>query len=115
MRSSGIDIAGGAPSMCGVMAAHSASIRIVLSVLLFALGAAGCQSAALEANQAQIEQQQQQIEQMQKEIASLKAQQSYATPMPPPGSCDHDVMAKATRQGGEKYAAGDFSKALGYY
>ncbi len=86
-----------------------------LAFSLVALMAASCQSAALQANQTQVEQQQQQIEQMQKEIAALKAQQSYQTPQPPPGSCDRDVMARATRQGGEKYASGDFPKALGYY
>ncbi len=97
------------------MTAHSLPVRLFPLIFVFALAAASCQSAALQANQTQIEQQQEQIEQMQREIATLKAQQSYATPMPPPGSCDRDVMAKATRQGGEKYASGDYSKALGYY
>src|SRR5579885_3635007 len=90
------------------MTAHSLPVRLFPLIFVFALAAASCQSAALQANQTQIEQQQ-------GEIATLKAQQSYATPMPPPGSCDRDVMAKATRQGGEKYASGDYSKALGYY
>ena len=80
-----------------------------------ALGAAACQSAALEANQQQVQQQQEQIEEMQKQIAELKSQQTYRTPQPLPGSCDRDVMARATRQGGDNYASGDFSKALGYY
>jgi tetratricopeptide (TPR) repeat protein len=75
-----------------------------------------CQSAALQANQAQVVQQQKQIEQMQQQIEEMKAQNGSPTTSPPPsGSCDHEVMAQATRQGGDKFAAGDFSGALGYY
>jgi tetratricopeptide (TPR) repeat protein len=76
---------------------------------------AACQSAALQANQTQVQQQQEQIEQMQKEIAELKSQQTYRTPEPLPSSCDRDVLARATRQAGDNYTSGDFSKALGYY
>src|SRR5581483_2317283 len=79
------------------------------------LAAQACQSEAIKANQEMVERQQQQIEAMQREIASLKAQRTYPTPPPPPGTCDKAVMAQATRQGGQKYAAGDFEKALGYY
>lgn len=93
------------------------SRRIQLSAVSVALvlAASGCQSAALEANQQQVQQQQQQIEDMQRQIAELKTQQTYRTPQPLPGSCDRDVLARATRQGGDNYASGDFSKALGYY
>ncbi|MDE3158056.1 MAG: hypothetical protein KGM92_04735 [Acidobacteriota bacterium] len=80
-----------------------------------ALALAACQSAALQANQAQVEQQQKQIEQMQQQIEEIKAQGASRTPSSPSGSCDHDVMAQATRQGGDKFAAGDFHGALGYY
>jgi len=76
---------------------------------------AACQSAALEANQAQVEQQQKQIEQMQEQIEEIKAQNGSRTSPPPSGSCDHDVMVQATRQGGDKFAAGDFPGALSYY
>jgi len=93
------------------MKPRSLTPLLVLIVLSFA----GCQSAALQANQEQVQQNQNQIEQMQKEIAELKAQQTYRTPQPLPNSCDRDVLARATRQGGDNYASGDFSKALGYY
>jgi len=83
-------------------------------VTLLVLSAAACDSAALKANQEQVQQNQQQLEQQAKEIAELKSQQGYQTPQPLPG-CDRDVMARATRDGGDHYASGDFSKALGYY
>jgi tetratricopeptide (TPR) repeat protein len=87
---------------------------VALVSLGLALLAASCDSAVQKQNEAQVQQNQQQIEQMQHEIAALKAQQSYQPP-PPPGSCDRGVMTKAARQGGQKYADGDFSRALGYY
>ena len=87
--------------------------RITLFVWV-ALALVACQSAALQANQAQVEQQQKQIEEMQEQIQEIKAQNGSHTSAPS-GSCDHDVMAQATRQGGDKFAAGDFPGALGYY
>ncbi len=75
---------------------------------------AGCLGARIEENNQLIQEQQAQIEQQQQEIASLKAQPYTPTP-PPGGTCDKDVMATATRRGGEKFAAGDFARALGYY
>ncbi|HVA41251.1 MAG TPA: tetratricopeptide repeat protein, partial [Candidatus Binataceae bacterium] len=42
-------------------------------------------------------------------------QPSYPTTAPPPGSCDKAVMQVATRHGGERLAASEFTKALGYY
>jgi tetratricopeptide (TPR) repeat protein len=97
------------------MKGRSRSLGLAIVLCGLALASAACQSAALQANQAQVQQQQEQIEQMQKQIAELKAQQNYSLPPPPPGSCDKEVMARATQQGGEKYASGDFSEALGYY
>jgi tetratricopeptide (TPR) repeat protein len=88
--------------------------RITLFVWT-ALTLVACQSAAVQANQAQVEQQQKQIEQMQQQIEEMKVQNSSRTSAPPSGACDHDVMAQATRQGGDKFAAGDFPGALGYY
>lgn len=87
----------------------------VLLCAALAVATGACESAALKANQDQVAQNQQQIEQMQKEIAELKAQDANRTPQPLPASCDRDVLARATRQGGDNYASGDFSKALGYY
>lgn len=97
------------------MMPRNQSLTLAVILPLFALIAASCDSAALKANQETVQQNQQEIERMQHEIEDLKSQQTGRTPQPPPGSCDRDVFARATRQGGEKYASGDFSKALGYY
>jgi len=82
-----------------------------------ALGAAGCLSDAIKQNQQQLDQQKAEIEQLKQQIADLKAAQqpSYSTTAPPPGSCDKAVMQVATRHGGERFAASEFTKALGYY
>jgi tetratricopeptide (TPR) repeat protein len=97
------------------MARRPRSLTLTTSFAVVTLTLAACQSAALQANQAQVEQQQKQIEQMQEQIEEVKAQTASHTSPPPSGSCDHDVMAQATRQGGDKFAAGDFPGALSYY
>jgi tetratricopeptide (TPR) repeat protein len=102
--------------------------RIYLTLIAAAaLGLAtilsACEQAALDANTKEVQQQQAQIEQNQMEIQKLMAQQqSYgggAAPGSAPASagngCDKSVMATATRHGGDKMAASDFSHALGYY
>ncbi len=73
--------------------------------------------SAIEANQRQLDQQKAELEQLKQEVAALKAAQqpTYPTAMPPAGSCDADVMRAATKRGGERFAAGDFVRALGYY
>jgi tetratricopeptide (TPR) repeat protein len=101
--------------VCSSAMTHSPSLTLITSFAGLALTLVACQSAALQANQAQVEQQQKQIEQMQQQIEEMKAQNGSRTSPPPPGSCDHEVMAQATRQGGDKFAAGDFPGALGYY
>jgi tetratricopeptide (TPR) repeat protein len=80
-----------------------------------ALCSAACEGAAIESNTQQVQQQQAQIEKMQQDIAALKSGQSYRTAAPAPGTCDKGVMAEASRHGGDKMAAGDFTRALGYY
>jgi tetratricopeptide (TPR) repeat protein len=82
-----------------------------------ALGAAGCLSDAIKEDQRQLDQQKAELEQLKQQVAALKnAQQpSYPTTAPPPGSCDKGVMQVATRHGGERFAASEFDKALGYY
>ena len=82
-----------------------------------ALGAAGCMSDAIKQNQQQLDQQRAELDQLKQQIAELKAAQqpSYSTAAPAPGSCDKGVMQAATKHGGERFAAGEFSKALGYY
>jgi tetratricopeptide (TPR) repeat protein len=101
--------------VCSSAMTRSPSPTLLTSFAGLALTLVACQSAALQANQAQVEQQQKQIEQMQQQIEEMKAQNGSRTSPPPSGSCDHEVMAQATRQGGDKFAAGDFSGALGYY
>jgi len=82
-----------------------------------AVGAAGCLSDAIKEDQRQLDRQKAELEQLKQQVADLKnAQQpSYPTTAPPPGSCDKAVMQVATRHGGERFAASEFTKALGYY
>ena len=84
---------------------------------MMALGAAGCLSDAIKENQRQLDQQKAELDQLKQQVADLKAAQqpSYPTVAPPPGSCDKAVMQAATRHGGERFAASEFDKALGYY
>jgi tetratricopeptide (TPR) repeat protein len=103
------------PVCSSAMTCRSLSLPLITLFVWVTLTLVACQSAALQANQAQVEQQQRQIEQMQEQIEEIKAQNASHTSPPASGSCDHDVMAQATRQGGDKFAAGDFSGALGYY
>lgn len=103
------------PVCSSAMTCRSRSLPLITLFVWVTITLVACQSAALQANQAQVEQQQKQIEQMQEQIEEIKAQNASHTSPPASGSCDHDVMAQATRQGGDKFAAGDFSGALGYY
>ncbi len=101
------------------------SVAAVAAALV--LGAAGCESAALKSNQALVQQQQKQIEQNQMQIQEMLAEQASgtspgaATPIASmssnssAGGCDMAVMSEATRHGGDKMAAGDSTRALGYY
>jgi tetratricopeptide (TPR) repeat protein len=90
----------------------SAGLAIVM-----ALGGAGCLSDAIKQNQQQLDQQKAELDQLKQQVADLRAAQqaSYPTIAPPPGSCDKAVMQVATRHGGERFAASEFTKALGYY
>ena len=85
--------------------------------MVMALGAAGCLSDAIKQNQQQLDQQKAELDQLKQQVADLQAAQqpSYPTTAPPPGSCDKAVMQVATRHGGERFAASEFDKALGYY
>jgi tetratricopeptide (TPR) repeat protein len=77
---------------------------------------AGCQQGAIDTNKQQLADQQAQLDQLKQEVVALQSQHaSYGTSAPPPGACDQAVMSAATRKGGERMAAGDASKALGYY
>lgn len=85
--------------------------------MMLAVGAAGCLQSGIDANKRQLEQQKAELEKLKQQVAALKAAQTptYPTTMPPPGSCDTGVMQAATKRGGERFAAGDFVRALGYY
>jgi tetratricopeptide (TPR) repeat protein len=85
--------------------------------MVTALGAAGCMSEAIKQNQQQLDQQKAELEQLKQQVADLKAAQqpSYPTAPLPAGACDKSVMQVATKHGGARFAAGEFTKALGYY
>jgi tetratricopeptide (TPR) repeat protein len=93
-------------------------ILATLSLAVFALIAAGC-SDQNDATQKLVQQQQEQLEHQQQELEQLQANQNQGyTPgaaTSPRGGCDKEVEMTATHRGGEKFAAGDFNKALGYY
>jgi tetratricopeptide (TPR) repeat protein len=78
---------------------------------------AGCfNDALLQANQQQLENQQTELDQLKQQVASLQTPHpafNYASLAP--GSCDAKIMREATLKGGERFAADDFSAALGYY
>jgi tetratricopeptide (TPR) repeat protein len=78
---------------------------------------AGCLNDALmKANQQQLAEQQAELDQLKQEVAALQTPPpAHNYPSPPPGSCDLNIMREATRNGGQRFAAGDFSGALGYY
>lgn len=90
---------------------------LVIVALIFTGALSGCLQEAIETNQKQLQQQQAELDQLKQEVAALQTRQSpsYGTTAPPPGSCDKAVMEVATRKGGERFAASDFTRALGYY
>jgi tetratricopeptide (TPR) repeat protein len=99
---------------------HKLTDRLMLAVVLAigALGLSRCASDELASTNRLVQQQQGEIEQMSQEIETLKANQrpSYnpgvATNI---GGCDKAVESAATQRGGEKFAAGEFGRALAYY
>jgi tetratricopeptide (TPR) repeat protein len=94
-------------------------LRHILAVFYFLNGLliAGCfNDSLLKANQQQLQQQQTELEQLKQDVASLQTSHPAYNPTPsPPGSCDQNIMHEATRKGGERFAANDFSSALSYY
>ena len=77
---------------------------------------AGCfNDALIKANQRQLAKQQTELDQLKQEVVALQnPQPAYYQPLPA-GSCDQNIMHEATRKGGERFAANDFSGALSYY
>jgi len=94
-------------------------VLFALALGVFALIGAGCMGDQINATKQLVQQQQQQIEQQQQELEALKANQNQGyTPgvaASAPGGCDKGVETAASQRGGARFAAGDFSKALGYY
>ena len=94
-------------------------IRLALALGVFALIGAGCMGDQIDATKRLVQQQQEQLEHQQQEIEALKANQNQSyTPgvaASRPGGCDKGVETAASQRGGDRFAAGDFSKALGYY
>ena len=94
-------------------------MAIALAVCIFGFAGVGCESDQIEANNKLIQQQQEQLENQQRELEALKTSQNQGyTPgvaSSAAGGCDKEVEAAATQRGGDKFAAGDFSKALDYY
>ncbi len=92
---------------------------MLLALCLFALAGAGCEGDQIAATNKLVQQQQEQLEHQQQELEALKASQNQTyTPgvaTSARGGCDKEVETVATQRGGDRFAAGDFSKALDYY
>lgn len=87
--------------------------ELVAAIAMMTL--AGCLQGAIDANKHQLAEQQAQLDQLKQQVAALQASHSYSIGPPPAGGCDKEVMAAATHKGGERMAAGDTVKALGFY
>ena len=87
--------------------------KLVATIPIVAL--AGCLQGAIDANKRQLEEQQTQLDLLKQQVAALQTAHSYSIAQPPAGGCDKDVMAAAAHKGGERMAAGDTVKALGFY
>jgi tetratricopeptide (TPR) repeat protein len=91
------------------------AIGAIVFMLAIAL-IGGCNESAIKANQQQLESQQAELDQLKQQISVLQSQPSSNSSQPlPKGACDDQVMREATRKGGERFAASDFGRALGYY
>ena len=91
-----------------------AAVRLIASAVAVVL--AGCMQSAIDANKQQLADQQAQLDQLKQQVSALQSgRAAYSTVASQPGACDQAVMAAATRKGGERMAAGDTTKALGYY
>jgi len=92
---------------------------LVLALGMFALIGSGCMSDQIDATNKLVQQQQEQLEHQQQELEQLQASQNQNyTPgvaSAARGGCDKEVEATASHRGGDRFAAGDFNKALGYY
>jgi len=105
------------------MRARARRLLLPLALGCLTLAAVGCGDEQEQATQKLVQQQQDQLERQQQEIEAIKANQNQNqnqnyTPgvaMSSPGGCDKGVESMASQRGGEKFSAGDFNAALGYY
>lgn len=100
------------------MASPNLRVFSALALLIAPALFGGCLDQQISENQRQLQQQRAELDQLKREVAALQARQAqagYPTTPPPPGSCDKDVMRAATDRGDAQFAAGNFSRALGYY
>ena len=79
--------------------------------------AAGCASDQIKANQTQLAQQQAELDRLKQDVAALQAANSNVARAAAPanGACDESVAHEASRKGGERFAASDFTHAVAYY
>jgi len=106
------------------MKARARRLLLPLAIGCIALAVVGCGDEQEQATQKLVQQQQDQLERQQQEIEAIKANQNQNqnqnyTPggamSSSPGGCDKGVESMASQRGGEKFSAGDFNAALGYY
>lgn len=97
------------------MRKRPARFFLAIAAVMIAPALSGCLQEAIDANKRQLDQQQTELDQLKQQVAALQNQRAYSTTPPPPGACDSAVMETATRKGGDRFAAGDFTHALGYY
>jgi tetratricopeptide (TPR) repeat protein len=94
-------------------------VLAALALGAFAFVGAGCMGDQIAATQKLVQQQQDQLERQQQEIEAIKANENRTyTPgvaTSSPGGCDKAIETVATQRGGDRFAASDFNKALGYY
>jgi tetratricopeptide (TPR) repeat protein len=94
----------------------NAFLPLVFAPCVMVAGFVGCDESAILDNNRQLAAQQTQLDQLKQQVAALQAQRADgATAASAPGACDTAVMREATRKGGARFAAGDFTHALGYY
>ncbi len=93
------------------------AMLLMLAMSLTVPVLAGCLGAEIEANRRQLQAQQAELDKLKEEVATLgrQQQQQQNSGPAPAGSCDAAVMREATRKGGQRFAAGEFTRAVGYY
>ena len=95
-------------------------IAAAMAVGVLALIGSGCMGDQIDATNKLVQQQQEQLEHQQQELEALQANQNTGyspgvATSSPRGGCDKEVETVASKRGGDKFAAGEFNKALGYY